>query len=419
MLSPNETKLIHSHISEYLFSFSLIPYKGTSENGNPFTAPSNEFDLDDVRSIQYDSYRLAKDELQVTKDAIEDQSKAVAKQSELAAIALWVFEAETPQGVFGSKDAIVGMKDAYDIFLDDEQFHDYCWLDYTPDLVVGENETRPCQQPQSPLAMYYASEWDGEKVDAVITELKDPEKVKLFNSLALCVLSGLYCDPPLAERPPEDVAWAIALGANIDSIVGKWDMKGDLVDDYNQVTELASYLMQVDVFKGYVDFGFDKGFSVSNPVSMYSRGIVYWGGPLEARTNGTSEEDGEELKDNERDQRKNFVKENYLEEMDYQSEKETHGTINSYYFMTAIIGDVILDIVAKDGMLALFSFAFIFFWLRVNCSSWFLAFVGLFEIMFSIPIAWFIFTVIFRIKYFATLNALALFVVAAIGADDM
>ena len=77
--------------------------------------------------------------------------------------------------------------------------------------------------------------------------------------------------------------------------------------------------------------------------------------------------------------------------------------------MTAIIGDVILNIVQQDAMLALFSFAFIFFWLRLNTQSWMLAFVGLFEIFFSIPIAWFIFTVVFQIKYFATLNALALF----------
>lgn len=111
---------------------------------------------------------------------------------------------------------------------------------------------------------------------------------------------------------------------------------------------------------------------------------------------------------------KRFIKKHYLEEMNYQSEKETHSTINSYYFMTALIGDVILDIVVKDAMLAIFSFAFIFFWLRVNTQSWFLAFVGLFEIFFSIPIAWFIFTVIFQINYFATLNSLALFVVVSI-----
>ena len=114
-----------------------------------------------------------------------------------------------------------------------------------------------------------------------------------------------------------------------------------------------------------------------------------------------------------------FIKEHYLALMDKQSEKSTHSTINSYYFMTSIIGDVILGIVSKDALLALFSLAFVFIWLRVNTLSWFLAFVGLLEIFYSIPIAWFIFTVVFQIKYFATLNALALFVVAAIGADDI
>ena len=238
------------------------------------------------------------------------------------------------------------------------------------------------------------------------------------------------------------------LGADVDSITSKFDMQGELVDNFNQVTELASYLIQVDIFKGFVDYGFDTGFSSDNPISMYSRGIVYWGGPLETRNVSlTDEEANDEIRKSERDARKDFVLDNYLEAMDAQADKSTHEEINSYYLMTAIIGDVILNIVQqvslfllyvyplilnctklythlypfpiKDAMLALFSFAFIFFWLFVNTSSWFLAFVGLFEIFFSIPIAWFIFTVVFQINYFATLNALALFVVAAIGADDI
>ena len=104
--------------------------------------------------------------------------------------------------------------------------------------------------------------------------------------------------------------------------------------------------------------------------------------------------------------------------MDKQSDPETHATLNSYYFMTAIIGDVILDIVTQDGLLALFSFAFVFCWIRLNTGSWFLAFVGFFEIFFSIPVAWFLFTVVFQIKYFSTLNTLALFIVAAIGGKN-
>ena len=64
--------------------------------------------------------------------------------------------------------------------------------------------------------------------------------------------------------------------------------------------------------------------------------------------------------------------------MNEQSEKDTHAEINSYYFMTSLIGDVILSIVVQDALLAIFSFVFVFLWLRVNTNSWFLAFVGFF-----------------------------------------
>ena len=97
-----------------------------------------------------------------------------------------------------------------------------------------------------------------------------------------------------------------------------------------------------------MDYGFDSGFSSDNPISMYSRGIVYWGGPLETRNvSSTDEEANDEIRKSERDARKDFVLDNYLEAMDYQADKSTHEEINSYYFMTAIIGDVILNIVQQ------------------------------------------------------------------------
>eukprot|EP00980_Cylindrotheca_fusiformis_P007084 scaffold1482_cov120-Cylindrotheca_fusiformis.AAC.26 len=105
--------------------------------------------------------------------------------------------------------------------------------------------------------------------------------------------------------------------------------------------------------------------------------------------------------------------------MDEQADEDTHSTINSYYFMQVLVFDVIQKILVRDALLALISLAFVFLWLRLNTGSWFLATVGFFEIAFSIPVAWFLFSVVFRIKYFATLNALAIFIVAAIGADDI
>jgi len=115
--------------------------------------------------------------------------------------------------------------------------------------------------------MYYPSEWDAEKAAAVVEELKDEENVELFNNLALCYVQGLYCEL-LSDVTPDDIKWIVGLNANVTAITNKWDMEGELVQDFGQVTELASYLMKVEMYKGYVDFGFDKDFSSSNPVSQ-------------------------------------------------------------------------------------------------------------------------------------------------------
>lgn len=111
------------------FLLQVMVFRASGSTG-PFTVPSNEFDLGDIRSIQYDSYRLAKDEVAAQKKLMVKDDREVLKQSELAAIAYWVFEGENPEGVFGSKDAIEGMKDAFDVFLADPKFKDWCVLDY-------------------------------------------------------------------------------------------------------------------------------------------------------------------------------------------------------------------------------------------------------------------------------------------------
>jgi hypothetical protein len=255
-----------------------------AENGVPFTPPANEFDLNDVRSVQFDSYRLAKDEVQASRKANEDGDKVTPRQSEVAAIAMWVFEAEemgdddpdndySGRGVFGSAESIRDMKEAYDIFITDPAFKTQCLLDYRVwpgaaiDTSANSTDEKECLPPLTPLAMYYASEWDSDMVSHVIDELKDPEKMEIFNSLALCFTRGQYCEQVIDDVAPEDAVWAMELGANITSITSKFDMKGEMVKDFDQVTELASYLIQVDVFKGFVDFGFDLGFSAENPVS--------------------------------------------------------------------------------------------------------------------------------------------------------
>lgn len=61
----------------------------TAENGNPFTLPGNEFDLMDVRSLQFDSLRLASDQVKGARAAFATKGKPTLKQSQTEAIQYW------------------------------------------------------------------------------------------------------------------------------------------------------------------------------------------------------------------------------------------------------------------------------------------------------------------------------------------
>lgn len=87
--------------------------------------------------------------------------------------------------------------------------------------------------------------------------------------------------------------------------------------------------------------------------------------------------------------------------------------------MGALIWDVILKILLTDGLKAFGSFVAVFFYLRIMLGSWFLTAVGMFEIFMSLPLSWVFFSYVFQIKYFSTLNTLCIFIVMAIGADDI
>ena len=63
--------------------------------------------------------------------------------------------------------------------------------------------------------------------------------------------------------------------------------------------------------------------------------------------------------------------------MDDLVKDKTHKEINSYYYMGALVWNIILQILYKDAMLAIVSLIFVFFWLRINTCSWFLSTVGI------------------------------------------
>jgi hypothetical protein len=128
-----------------------------------------------------------------------------------------------------------------------------------------------------------------------------PANVIRYNAVALCVEFNVLCERvPPQYNTTEDFAWALALNAEISSLTNEWDGKGPLQEPFlDQISLFCAYMQQLITKKGLMDFGFDKEFSIDNPVSKYSRAILTWGGPLALTDTNTEPDD---LTDEEKDE---------------------------------------------------------------------------------------------------------------------
>ena len=264
--------------------------------GNPITDDSSTFDLYDKRSIAYDSLRLAKEELlrsreinaktTIGNDAGEEEDneeKLVRLQENTGDILYWLYEAKTDEGVF-SKESLRQMRSSEIMFTNYKRYPKYCWLEYS-ELQNGTTISN-CKKPLSVLNTYYASSWNSTLVQKVIADLT-PENVNIYNSIAACVEYNMFCQFIPKSITSERVEWARNIHYMITKIMSKWDGEGDLNRNPNEVTLFLAHLNKIVTKSPYINFFFDANFTVDNPISMYTRSIIFWGSPLDgAEGNG-------------------------------------------------------------------------------------------------------------------------------------
>ena len=409
------------------FLLSAILFRVVFANGNPITDDQAIYDINDPRSIAWDSVRLARRQIDIqfagAKAAALSGSRSISandgstevRQQELPGdFTYWVFEAKTDAGVFGTRAGIGVLKEAEDMFYNDPTFPDYCKLIYDDD----DNAT--CERPLSAMNSYYASTWNSTTAQRIIHELSSAEKRSTFNGIAPC-LYGVACQEILPAVSADDLQWAQSLNQDMNTIVSAWDGEGDLNSNITEVAMLHAVFTQIGTRAALVAFFYDENFSLKNLISMYSRSIVMWGAPFNVSEASEiiSEDGGQQSSKKDTELRKEYVFQFHIDAMDKLSDPNNNEYVNTYYFMGSVIFGVVLDIMMKDALRAVASFVLIFAYLRLNLGSWFLSIVGMLEIVLSIPLAWFFFSVVLQIEYFAGLNTLCLFIVAAIGADDI
>ena len=151
-----------------------------------------------------------------------------------------------------------------------------------------------------------------------------------------------------------------------------------------------------------------NSFSSTNLNSKIARSIYNFGAPINIDNKNYTVS-----KDDLKEQNKIFS--NFIYDFFLESEK---FDITTYVFNVNIVNKIVDKVIKSDFMWAFGSFIFVFFYMLFHTKSIMLTILSMWEIILAFPIALFIYLVVFRIKYFANIHIVIIFLILGIAADD-
>lgn len=400
-----------------------------AKEGSDIISTGSGDDLQDIRTRRRDALEIARKELGGTNNEEEMAAPALTKSGD---VLLLVYAASDGDNVF-SDAAVRRMKEIEDKITLDSRFPEFCLR------ADKSGNGTTCRAPLSPTRLFYAAGFD---VAATVKQIDlldgaADEQLSIFQMENLTAIlqsiqrevathmasSSAFTDAGRSEviakvadftgAPLTAVAQAgrlLEMMLPIQAALGGALPLQEKMQDRKSILQLAAAMKGETFFKGLVDYYFDRGFGHSSLRSKHTRAVIMFGRPLAGYTS-PADRDQEQTDKLSKWFRSSFR--SFLEET------STVGEVEVLYFATPLFMDEFLGILTQDMLLALFAVVFVFICLWAHSGSLFLATVGMMEIILSLPIAFVLYRVVLGLKYFDALNSMTLFVVLAIGADDI
>ena len=214
---------------------------------------------------------------------------------------------------------------------------------------------------------------------------------------------------------------------NAFGCVDKYSLVDLLRSNTNSSVTLQTTLNQLYSKPFEYGYFFSKNYNVTNGSGEYTRSILYTGLPLDGYLN----------KDDRTYEQGEAVVENYLMKVsdklhDYLGTKrgffsskymDEKGRIKDdlevFWWSFGLQQAVFSEAAMADFLWAVFSVFSVGIYMGLHTRSFFMAVVGMMEIVFTIFLAFFFYRVIFQITYFTSIHFLAAFLLLGIGADDV
>lgn len=401
-----------------------------AEQGAEIFGSGANNDLNDVRTQEWEAYDQAKEwvkifgQSEVDSDCVVESfgfsrpcdNRTYPAQTQSGEVILTVFVAKDGDNLF-TEDNLEQIRAVENTIVKNKAFDEYCLRR------DKSGADKSCQQPPSPLGLFYAPDISTASIFNEIDELDG----QADGDLEVFSTPSLNADLAVIQSNLLSCSSGTVPGCSLVSLNASQNAKdiyrlmlpfvtalqrprGDALQDVGKTLKLAAYMKAVGFYAPLVDYYFDKDFSISNPKSKHSRGVLSFGLPLAGYKN---KDDAAE------EQSENFSTWFRAEFNDYLKNTKDAGNVEVLFFATPLVRDEFLQIIVNDLLKVLISLSLVFLWIFLQTGSIVIAIAGITEIILSIPLAFFFYYSVFGFKYFDGLNAMTIFIVAAIGADDI
>ena len=311
---------------------------------------------------------------------------------------------------------------------------EYCLLQRDPswnpfEAASGSEPPRVCNRGTDGLGMFFGdATYDIESIDTAVFATPD------FDAIVTAFSRRNFA--ALAAFPPANVAAVSALyGKLFGYLTGPWSSSTH-VCDMTKKKNLATVLSvlahireapSLGAFNGLLNQYFDRNFNVSNPVTRYTKGFYMYGAPLAGFSDYIEET-------NRADQDAQYQlwwsnpanpgargppERPGFRSLYPEGPSELWPTGQPTILNTKLLLSEILIVLIGDGLRAIAPIILVTLIVWLQTGSLFIALVTITEIILSLTAAIFITSAVLQIKWVAFQNALALYIVLAIGADDV
>merc|ERR1719421_598418 len=298
-----------------------------------------------------------------------------------------------------------------------EGYEDFCLKSWD-----WQTNAHSCKSGLTPLAFFY---------DDGTCDIEGIE-ISVFSSPNLETIGRMITVDDnlagaLAQYPSETPAIAAPL-TKLFACMGTWmdggihrsptcspSMKKDTQAVLRLLAAIRANPVFDDVFGGMINFFFDAGFSEDNLVSTYTRSSYDYGGPLKYG-------DFTSAWDRQSEQEDLFVKwfwtHAQLQDSYDEHDRSLWSSVQPTGFIPPLLLQMLVDLLVKDGLMALAPLVLVFLTVWFQTRSMFIALVTIVECIFSFTGSIFVMVTI-GIKWMAFEQFLAVYIVLAIGADDV